>query len=107
MTSHSPRLHSSTFRTNYGKFVMSAYVPDTDMAITATSRGYIVVWEKSRWTKKGETIEAQFSSRLVFESAHSCLLHIREFYAGIKTQGPLALSSCTKTKASRYCGQQY
>ncbi|KAL5113063.1 hypothetical protein TcWFU_010181 [Taenia crassiceps] len=52
MTSHSPPLHSSTFRTNYGKFVMSAYVPDTDMAITATSKGYIVVWEKSRWNKK-------------------------------------------------------
>ncbi|KAH9286559.1 Echinoderm microtubule-associated protein-like 5 [Echinococcus granulosus] len=52
MTSHSPPLCSSTFRTNYGKFVMSAYVPDTDMAITATNRGYIVVWEKSRWTKK-------------------------------------------------------
>ncbi|KAL5962325.1 hypothetical protein TSMEX_009938 [Taenia solium] len=52
MTSYSPPLHSSTFRTNYGNFVMSAYVPNTGMAITATNRGYIVVWEKSRWTKK-------------------------------------------------------
>ncbi|VDM32611.1 unnamed protein product [Hydatigera taeniaeformis] len=52
MTSYSPPLHSSTFRTNYGSFVMSTYVPDTDMAITATSRGYIVVWEKRWWAKK-------------------------------------------------------
>ncbi|VDD74900.1 unnamed protein product [Mesocestoides corti] len=48
MTSHSPTLSSETFRKNYGKFVMSEYIPGTNMAITATTLGFVVVWGTSR-----------------------------------------------------------
>ena len=58
MTSHSPSLCSSTFRKNYGKFVMSAYIPETDMAITATTKGYVVVWERRPWMRNGGSFAA-------------------------------------------------
>ncbi|VDN98870.1 unnamed protein product [Rodentolepis nana] len=62
VTSHTPALEPKIFQTNYGKFVMSVYVPNTDMAITVTSKGFAVVWEKCRYTDKGSQQYPYFRS---------------------------------------------
>ncbi|KAM3177975.1 hypothetical protein ACTXT7_003466 [Hymenolepis weldensis] len=38
ITSHTPSFDAAIFRINYGMFVMSAFVPNTDMAITPRTR---------------------------------------------------------------------
>ncbi len=67
MESYSPKLKRETFCQNYGKFVMSTYLPTTGYAITVTTKGFAVLWEKSRKPKKGQfcvvsTREKRYSS---------------------------------------------
>nr|CDS33421.2 hypothetical transcript [Hymenolepis microstoma] len=70
VTSHTPALDPKIFQTNYGKFVMSAYIPNTDMAITVTSRGFAVVWEKCRYSDKNSQHSPYFRTAMKLIPLH-------------------------------------
>ncbi|KAM7541024.1 hypothetical protein Aperf_G00000032968 [Anoplocephala perfoliata] len=94
MTSHTPSLDANNFQTNYGKLVMSVYVPNTDMAITATSKGFVVVWTRSRWINRDAKQSPCFRAATKLVPLH---------HSGITY---LTITSCVSSKVAIVTGDQ-
>ncbi|KAF6775839.1 hypothetical protein AHF37_04738 [Paragonimus kellicotti] len=85
---YAPPLTDEDFDKKVGNFVSSRYVPESNVAITATTQGLLVVWETDKINIKKEDAESQYKKAVKLVPVHD---------------KPITFMTITRSRLSKFC----
>ncbi|KAF5400599.1 WD repeat-containing protein 66 [Paragonimus heterotremus] len=85
---YAPPLTDEDFDKKVGNFVGSCYVPESNVAITATTQGLLVVWETDKINIKKDAAESQYKKAVKLVPIHD---------------KPITFMTITRSRLSKFC----